>query len=268
MFEVNVQNVAKRFPDGTLALAGVDLRIAPGERVVLLGHNGSGKSTLLRCLVGLVPVTSGRIQIGNVDMTTARGRVLRQARGQIGFVFQRFNLVGSLSVLHNVLHGALGRSQGPACWWPLTAPEEERNAAMACLSRVGLDTFAGRRADTLSGGQQQRLALARTLMQRPRLILADEPVANLDPKAGREVMDLLWSISREQDLTLVCALHQLDLAQQYGETLVGLRQGRIILEGQAASFSRDELERIYDTPPVAPPRPVPATPGLIVANHG
>ncbi len=254
MLSVAAQDVVKRFPGGTIALAGVDLRIEPGERVVLLGPNGSGKSTLLRCMVGLEPISSGSIRIGDVEVTTARGRLLRETRGQVGFVFQHFNLVGSLSVFHNVLHGALGRTHGMASWWPLTAPQKERDQAMTCLGRVGLDHLAERRADTLSGGQKQRLALARTLMQRPRLMLADEPVANLDPKAGREVMELLWSIAREQGLTIICALHQLDLARQYGDRLVGLHQGRVVLDSPVGLVGRNELEHLYET--VRPVRPL------------
>lgn len=268
MLGVTAQDVEKRFPGGTVALAGVDLTVEPGERVVLLGPNGSGKSTMLRCIVGLEPVSSGSIRIGEVEVTTARGRLLRQTRGQVGFVFQRFNLVGSLSVFHNVLHGALGRTRSIASWWPITAPQQERDEAMACLGRVGLDHLATRRADTLSGGQQQRLAMARTLMQRPRLILADEPVANLDPRAGREVMELLWSIGREQGLTIICALHQLDLARQYGDRLVGLHQGRVVLDTPGGLVDRLQLERLYESIRPVPPLASPLTSELVTAGRG
>lgn len=265
MLDVTVRDVSKQFPDGTVALERIDLRVEPGEGVVLLGPNGSGKSTLLRCMVGLEQVTNGSIWVGEVETTAARGRRLREMRGQVGFVFQRFNLVGSLSVFHNALHGALGRSRGPVSWWPMTAPEPERQQAMECLDRVGLGHLAGRRADTLSGGQQQRLALARMLMQSPRMILADEPVANLDPKAGREVMDLLWSIGREQGLTIICALHQLDFAVQYADRLVGLRQGRVALDDRTGCFSRGELEQLYQAEPDGAD-PIQET--LAVAAHG
>jgi phosphonate transport system ATP-binding protein len=238
--------LTKRFPDGTLALDGVSVEVEPGDGVVLLGHNGSGKSTLLRCAVGLERATSGRILLGGVDMTTARGRRLREVRRRVGYVFQHFNLVGSLSVFHNVLHGSLGRSRGPWCWFPATAPQEERLRALACLERVGLGHLAGRRADQLSGGQKQRVALARTLMQEPDMILADEPVASLDPRAGREVMDLLWDLARERGLTVVCTLHQLDLAWEYANRVVGLRNGRVVLDDRKGSIHRSTLEGLYN----------------------
>jgi phosphonate transport system ATP-binding protein len=245
MLNLTAENVSKRFPDGTVALAGVSLEISPGEDVVLLGPNGSGKSTLLRCAVGLEKSTGGRIFVGGVETTAAKGATLREVRRKVGFVFQHFNLVGSLSAFHNVLHGALGRSRGPWCWHPATAPREERVKALACLERVGLGELAGRRAGQLSGGQKQRVALARVLMQEPEMVLADEPVASLDPKAGREVMNLLWELARERGLTVVCALHQLELAREYAGRLIGLRDGRVELDGKTQTVDAEALGRLY-----------------------
>jgi phosphonate transport system ATP-binding protein len=247
MLGLTVDNLTKRFPNGALALAGISLQIQPGEGVVLLGANGSGKSTLLRCIAGLEQPTTGQIRIGQVNDPQTPGR-RRRLRSQIGFVFQRFHLVGNLSAFHNVLHGALGRSRGPWYWLPATAPVTERAKAMTCLAAVGLDALAHRRADTLSGGQQQRLAIARTLMQEPQLILADEPVASLDPKAGREVMELLWQICHERGLTILCALHQVDLALRYGERLIALQSGRLVLDAPVKTLTRSEVERIYSQP--------------------
>lgn len=249
MLSLEAQDVRVRFPDGTVALDGVDLGVRPGERVVLLGPNGSGKSTLLRCAVGLQRASSGTISVGDVEVTSARGKRLRGVRSRVGFVFQAFNLVGNLSAFHNALHGSLGRSRGPRSWFPATAPAEERERALACLGRVGLERFAARRADALSGGQQQKLALARMLMQDPEMILADEPVANLDPRAGREVMDLMWELARERNLTVVCTLHQLDLAKRYGERLVGLRGGRVALDGRPRDLDDEVLGRLYGEEP-------------------
>jgi len=241
-----VSGLSKRFPDGTRALEGVGLSVGSGERVVLLGPNGSGKSTLLRCLVRLEEATSGSILVGGVDTTTARGRRLRSVRRKVGMVFQHFGLVGNLSVLHNVLHGALGRSRGPWWWHPATAPRVERHRAMESLERVGLAELASRRADSLSGGQKQRVAIARMLMQDPELVLADEPVASLDPRAGREVMDLLWEVSREHRMTVVCSLHQLGLATEYAERVVGLKDGRMVLDRPTGEVDRRELEKLYE----------------------
>lgn len=153
--------------------------------------------------MGLETATSGDIWIGDWQLSKLKPKQLRQMRSQVGMVFQKFNLVGSLSAFHNVLHGSLGRSNGLRYWFPATAPEAERIRVMECLKRVNLAHLAQQRADTLSGGQQQRVAIARTLMQEPKLILVDEPVASLDPQAGKEVMDLLWSIVREQRLTVI-----------------------------------------------------------------
>ena len=168
-------------------------------------------------------------------------------RSLIGIVFQKFHLVGSLSAFHNVLHGALGRSTSPRYWFPATAPEKERKQAMECLERVNLAHLARQRVDTLSGGQQQRVAIARTLMQQPKLILVDEPVASLDPQAGKEVMDLLWSIVREQKLTVICSLHQLELAQEYGDRIIGLRDSKIQLDTAVSNLNSQDFTSLYQS---------------------
>jgi phosphonate transport system ATP-binding protein len=245
MTVLSVTELHKVFPDGTRALDGVSLSATPGEVVALLGSNGSGKSTLLRCIVGLEHVTSGTVCVCETDIRTARGKRLREARRQVGMVFQGFHLVGNLSSFHNVLQGAMGESANPLRWWPATAPEGLRRRAMESLERVGLAQFAARRADALSGGQQQRVAIARMLMQDPKLVLADEPVASLDPRAGREVMDLLAGLSRERGIAVVCALHQLDFATAYADRYVGLVDGRVALDGPANAVDRAGLQALY-----------------------
>lgn len=249
---LSINQVSKRYTNGVQALNGVTLCVEAGESVVLLGANGSGKSTLLRCIVGLERPTAGAIQVGGVESSHAVGRELRQVRRQVGFIFQRFHLVGNLSVFQNVLHGALGRSRGPWDWFAATAPNAERVKAMTCLERVGLADLAHRRADTLSGGQQQRLAIARTLMQEPKVILADEPVASLDPKAGREVLDLLWGISQEQGLTLICALHQIELALIYGKRFVALKEGALVFDQPSLGVTDKDLRQLYQQPTASP----------------
>jgi phosphonate transport system ATP-binding protein len=249
--ELRFENLSKQFADGTVALSDVSFSIDRGERVVLLGPNGSGKSTLLKCAVRLEEPTSGTVVVGGTEISTAKGRVLRRARRNIAMVFQHFHLVDNVGVFQNVLHGALGRTQSSRCCFPLTSPEEERGRAFDCLKRVGMEQFARRRVGTLSGGQKQRVALARALMQDPELVLADEPVASLDPRAGREVMDLLWEISAERSITVLCTLHQLSLAADYAERIVALRAGQVVLDEPVKGLDPGSFDWLYDSRPAA-----------------
>ncbi len=248
---ITVESLVKQFPRGPRALQGVDLTIRRGEIVLLLGPNGSGKSTLLRCLNLLERPTSGRVRIDGLDLVTAPRADLRRCRRRIGVVFQRFNLVPGMSAFQNVLFGALGQA---GLWRTTTcfAPDRLRRQAMACLDRVNLADKAAQRADTLSGGQQQRVAIARMLMQDPEIVLADEPIASLDPKAGRDVMDLLWSVAREHGLTMICTLHHLDLAREYGGRIVGLQQGRIVVDQPVGTAAGEaSLDFLYASPAAA-----------------
>ncbi|CAM2811538.1 phosphonate ABC transporter ATP-binding protein [Prescottella defluvii] len=239
----SIRNVTKTFGP-TVALDDVSLDIYRSELVVLLGLSGSGKSTLLRCMNGLEPVTAGEIAVNGVRVDGAPSRRLRALRKDVGFVFQHFNLVGRLSCLENVLIGGLGRLSAPR-YGALTYPKGMRNEALEHLDRVGLADFAEQRADTLSGGQQQRVAIARTLMQRPSIVLADEPVASLDPENAGVVMDLLFRVCIEEKLTVVCTLHQVDLALGWAHRLVGLRGGIKVMDRPAVGMSRDEVMDIY-----------------------
>jgi phosphonate transport system ATP-binding protein len=227
-----------------VALSEVDLCVREGETVALIGTNGAGKSTLLRCLVRLVEPAEGTITIGGTQVTGASRRTLRAIRQDVGFVFQRFHLIPRLTAFHNVVHGAMGRS-GSRCAWPATSPSEVRQEAMQCLERVGLVGYADRRVDSLSGGQQQRVAIARMLMQRPRIILADEPVASLDPLSAHTVMELMCSIAEERGVTVMMALHQIDLALRYADRVVGLRNGTLELDRAAARCDAAQLNPIY-----------------------
>lgn len=242
---IDVRGLVKEFPNGTRALNGVDLQVSAGETVVLLGANGSGKSTLQKCLTKLVRPTSGTVEVLGTEVCTARTREISALRKDVGVVFQKINLVRELSVLTNVIHGSLGRVSSSRNWFACSARSEQREEAMEALERVGLAHVAGRRAEQLSGGQQQRVAIARMLMQQPRVVLADEPVAALDPRAGRAVMDLLWEVTEEQGLTLICTLHQLEIARDYGSRVVALRDGQIDMDTQMSRLADEELEGLY-----------------------
>jgi phosphonate transport system ATP-binding protein len=228
----------------TRALDAVDLTVPVGQMVAILGASGSGKSTLLRTLNGLVVPTSGTVEVLGTEVTRAHGAELRQLRTAVGFVFQQFGLVGRLSVMENVLSGALGRIRLPRAG-VLSYPRGLRLDALRNLERVGLADRAFQRSDTLSGGQQQRVAIARTLMQRPAVLLADEPVASLDPESSAAVLALLMGICQENGLTVIASLHQVELARGWADRLVGVRAGRVILDRNPKDISGEEVMEIY-----------------------
>lgn len=230
------------------ALDAVSLDVARGEMIALIGPSGSGKSTLLRSIDGLQTIDGGEGAIlafgGPVQ---AKGKVsneVRRARIRIGFVAQQFNLVGRLSLFSNVALGSLGRIplvRGLLGWWP----RETREAAMAALARVGVADYAAQRANTLSGGQQQRGAIARALVQKAKIILADEPVASLDPVSARKVMEILRDLNQTDGLTVIVTLHQVDYALRYCDRVVALKAGQKVYDGPAAGLNREKLIDIY-----------------------
>jgi len=240
---VRLHQVTKDFAE-TRALDAVDLTVPAGQMLAILGASGSGKSTLLRTLNGLVAPTSGTVQVLGCEVTSARGRQMRELRCGVGFIFQQFGLVGRLSVMENVLSGALGRIKFPRAG-VLSYPRALRVDALANLERVGLADRAFQRSDTLSGGQQQRVAIARTLMQRPTVLLADEPVASLDPESSAAVMSLLLEICQEKGLTVIASLHQVELARGWADRLVGMRDGRVVLDASPRDVSSAEVMEIY-----------------------
>ncbi|GAA4283298.1 phosphonate ABC transporter ATP-binding protein [Brevibacterium daeguense] len=246
---VQLEDLKMRFRNGHQALDGVDLTVEPGQLLALTGSNGAGKSTLLRCMVRLQEPTSGMVRIHEAEVTGASSRALRRIRQDVGFIFQNFNLVDRVSAFRNVTNGAIAR-HGSQCAVPALVPSRVRREAMDCLERVGLAHLADRRVDTLSGGQRQRVAIARSLMQRPRLILADEPVASLDPAAGTAVMELLRDISAERGITVIAALHQVDFALDYSERIIGLRAGRVELDESNDRLSAERLHELYGPAPL------------------
>lgn len=246
MNAIEVNDVHKSFGD-LHVLRGIELAIPRGECVILLGANGSGKSTLIRCLNGLARPDAGSVRINGEALTGAGLRRLRRLRRQIGVVFQHFNLVPNVSALQNVLYGALGQQRGGLLrTLPAFAPNQLREQAMACLDRVGMADYAASDCRNLSGGQQQRVAIARTLLQNPEVLIADEPVASLDPRAGRAVMDLLIEIVRERGMTVLCSLHQLELASEYGDRVVGMKAGRVELDGARQAIGRASMTGLYE----------------------
>jgi len=241
---IQVRHLAKAYPGGTQALDDVCLEVAAGEFVALIGPSGAGKSTLLRALNGLVEPTAGEVLVDGLRVTGASRRRLREIRARIGVVFQQFNLLRRLSVRDNVLIGRLAHVPG---WRSLLGRFSRSDVARvdAVLERVGLGGLGARRADSLSGGQQQRVAIARALVQDPRVLLADEPMASLDPALARTVMDLLRGINEERGITVITSLHVLDLAAQYGRRIVGLRAGRIVHDGPPESLTAGSAELIF-----------------------
>lgn len=243
--DLAVQGLAKRFAS-TAVLEGVNFSVQAGQAVALIGANGAGKSTLLRCCLRLIEPDAGAIHLLGREVRGLDNAGLRALRAEIGFVFQKHNLVGRLSALSNVLHGGIGRTGFARAWFQSLAPEALRAEAMACLDRVGLGDIAARRADRLSGGQSQRVAIARALMQRPRMMFADEPVASLDPAAGEEVMALFLHLIRRQGLTLMFTSHDLAQAIAFSDRIIALRSGRIVLDAPAASLDVAQLRALYD----------------------
>ncbi|WP_166969023.1 phosphonate ABC transporter ATP-binding protein [Brevibacterium atlanticum] len=246
LYSVQLDHVTKDFGGGVLGLDDVNLVFKNGGISVLLGLSGSGKSTLLRHINGLHAPTSGSVRVLGRDMGRQTTSGLKAIRRDIGVIFQSFNLIGPMSVLENVCAGALGSLRGPRITL-MMYPKSIRREALEKLDRVGLADRAYQRADTLSGGQQQRVAIARALMQHPKVLLADEPVASLDPVSARDVIDLLRQISAEDELTVIASLHQVQLAIDFADRIIGLRTGQVVLDRATAGLSAEEASQIYSS---------------------
>ena len=242
---IQTRSLGVTYSNGAVALAPVDLTIKPGSFTVLLGASGAGKSTLLRSLNGLVRPSQGRVLDCRGD-DIAEGRTLRHHRRETGMIFQQHQLIGRVSVLGNVLMGRLGYHTALRTLLPFAAGE--KRLALEALERVGLLDKALARADQLSGGQQQRVGIARALVQQPRLILAAEPVASLDPATAERVLTLLHGICRADGLTAVVSLHQLDFARRFGERIIGLAAGRIVFDGPPDRLDDVTAARLYGAP--------------------
>lgn len=241
---VRISNLSKGFA-GRQILSGIDLSVERGGALALIGANGTGKSTLLRMLVRLIEPDDGKIEMLDETVTALGPKPLRAFRRRVGIVFQRHNLVGRLSALSNVVHGVQARQSGVRTWLHSLAPEAVRRQAMECLAAVGLADRALQRSDSLSGGQSQRVAIARMLMQRPELVLADEPDASLDPRSGEEVMDLLYRTTKDNGLTLIVISHRLEHTVRYSDRIVGLADRRISLDLPSRSADPRALREFF-----------------------
>src|SRR6202049_1549972 len=226
------------------AVDNASFSVSPGAFIGVIGRSGAGKSTLLRMIHRLAAPSEGRILFNGIDVTALRGRELRQWRARSAMIFQQFNLVGRLDVLTNVLMGRLAEIPS---WRSLTQlwPEEDKALAMSALEQFDMASLAAQRADQLSGGQQQRVAIARALVQEPDLILADEPIASLDPRNTKIVMDALLRINKHFGITVICNLHSLDLARSYCGRLIGMASGRIVFDGTPEQLTELEAQRLY-----------------------
>ena len=237
---LEVKNLTKIYDDGTVALRDVSFTVNEGDFLIIIGLSGSGKSTLLRCINRLVEPTEGQILWNDKDITQANQTELRHFRRRIGMIFLQFNLVKRSKVITNVMSGRLGYVNE---WKSLLHrfPREDRQRAQDVLERIGIADQAHKRADELSGGQQQRVGIARALMQEPELILADEPVASLDPVLAHSILQHLEDLNKEDDMTIICSLHYLDLVQRYSSRVIGLRAGEIVYRG-----TREDIRAMTD----------------------
>jgi len=242
---IRVEHLTKVYERGeVLALNDISFTVKRGEFLVLLGLSGSGKSTLLRCINRLIEPTAGTILYDGVDVTQAPARQLRHLRRRMAMIFQQFNLVKRSSVLTNTVSGRLGY-MNPAASAVHRFTKEDIDDAIACLERVGIPEQAYKRADELSGGQQQRVGIARALMQKPDLLMADEPVSALDPATSHSIMQYLELMNKEDGVTVIASLHFLSLARRYGTRILALKDGEIVFEGLPAEIDRDKFKEIY-----------------------
>ena len=241
---LKVEHLTKIYEGGTLALEDVSFEVSEGEFLAVIGLSGSGKSTLLRCINRLIEPTEGRITWNGVDVTNASQEDLRRIRRRIGMVFQHFNLVNRSKVTTNVLAGRLGYTN-PAFALLNRFSADDHARAQKQLARVGLTDRDNHRADALSGGQQQRVGIARAMIQEPEMILADEPVASLDPVLAHSIMQYLEQINRDDGVTILCSLHFLDLVERYSQRVIALNEGRVVFEGTAAELDDERFRDIY-----------------------
>jgi phosphonate transport system ATP-binding protein len=241
---LSVRGLVKEYVKGKRVLDGLSLDFEATGLTAVIGPSGTGKSTLLRCINRLVDPTEGEILFGGRDIAKVHGRELREARRQIGMVFQEYNLVERLTVMENLLSGRLGYTPVFKAWLR-KFPQADIDRAFALLDQVGLAGFANQRADALSGGQRQRVGIARAVMQHPRLLLADEPTSSLDPKTSVEIMQLMKDVGREHSLPVIVNMHDVELAKRFATRIVGMSGGKVVYDGDGSGLNEAELKSIY-----------------------
>ena len=241
---LELKSLSKTYKTDDRALTDVSFSVPAGQVVGLIGPSGAGKSSLIRCINRLVEPSSGSIYLGETDLTKLNGRALRQARRRIGMIFQEYALVERLTVMENVLSGRLGYVSS---WRSFLRryPQTDIDQAFSLLERVGLGDHYNKRADELSGGQRQRVGITRALEQNPELLLADEPTASLDPKTSRQIMRLIQSVCREMNLPAIINIHDVVLAQNFADRIIGLQAGRVVFDGPPSALTHEALTRIY-----------------------
>ncbi|MFP3978940.1 phosphonate ABC transporter ATP-binding protein [Marinobacter sp. KMM 10035] len=241
---LELKSLSKTYKTGDRALTDISFSVPAGQVVGLIGPSGAGKSSLIRCINRLVEPSSGSIYLGETELTKLSGRALRQARRRIGMIFQEYALVERLTVMENVLSGRLGYVSS---WRSFLRryPQTDIDQAFSLLERVGLGDHYNKRADELSGGQRQRVGIARALEQNPELLLADEPTASLDPKTSRQIMRLIQGVCRERNLPAIINIHDVVLAQNFADRIIGLRAGQVVFDGPPSALSHEALTRIY-----------------------
>lgn len=241
---LSFQKVSKQYPNGVKALQNINLDIQAGEFISVIGPSGSGKSTLIRTINKLTQVSQGDILLDGENIVHQSGSALKRSRCKVGMIFQNYNLVHRLSVLQNVLHGRLGYMSGLKGMLGLYQ-EDDKEKALALLEELGIEEFCYNRAGNLSGGQKQRVGIARALMQTPKILLCDEPIASLDPSSARKIMDILHAMTQEHKLATIVNLHQVDVAKKYSTRIIGLRKGVIVFDGTPEQLDAEQLSHIY-----------------------
>lgn len=239
-------NVTKYYSNGIHALKNASFEVEEGEFISIIGPSGSGKSTILRSINKLISITDGEITLDGVSVNKQKGKSLRHLRRNIGMIFQNYNLVYSLSVFKNVLHGCLGYMDGIKGIFGIYS-EADKKRALELLEELGISQYAYNKASDLSGGQKQRVGIARAIMQQPKVLLCDEPIASLDPSSAKTIMDLLKGMSQKRNIACIVNLHQLDVALKYSTRIIGLSKGEIVFDGTPDELTDEAIERIYNT---------------------
>lgn len=242
---LSIKNLVKVYGENTLALNEISLDIYPGEFIVVIGPSGAGKSTFIRCLNRLVDPSKGEIVFDGQHLENLNGRNLRKVRSKIGMIFQHYNLIGRTNVIKNVLHGQLSNTPLYKSLFGLYDYADKKEA-VELLKKVGLEDQIYKRADELSGGQMQRVGICRAILQRPKLLLADEPIASLDPISANIVMQQLHSISQDKKLTCIVNLHQVDYAKKFATRIIGIKKGEVVFDGAPSRLTDDIIQKIYE----------------------